>query len=277
MVFLNGVFIPKNQAHISVLDRGFLFGDGIYEVIPVYNKKLFHLKKHLLRLQKSLDLVQIKNPYSSQKWSEILTELSGFSNQKNQSIYLQITRGIGTQRQHSFNAQNPTIYIHTQALAQKSKQALSKGFSAISTADIRWKRCNIKSISLLANVLYAQQASENKVEEVILHQNHSVTEGATSNVFMLKDETIFTHPKDQRILGGITRDLILEIAKTINLKVQQKAFSVQQMYSADEVWICSSTREIMPITLIDNQPINQAKVGSVWATMYDYYQQLKNG
>lgn len=276
MVFLNGEFIAKDRAFISILDRGFLFGDGVYEVIPVYNGKIFRLKNHLERLQKSLNAVQIDNPYGAMKWEGILTKLITFSTHKNQSLYLQITRGEASKRQHSFTNMRPTIYIHSNLLALKSKQDLACGFAAISAKDIRWGRCDIKTTSLLANVLYAQQARENNAEEIILFRHNKITEGATSNVFMLKNNTLFTHPADHQILSGITRNLVLQSAKTCQLMIKQQAFSLQDMAQADELWICSSTREIMPITTVDNQPINHKKVGEVWGQIYDNYQQLKN-
>lgn len=160
MVYLNGDFIAKNKASISIMDRGFLFGDGVYEVIPVYNGKIFRLQAHLDRLQKSLDSIQITNPYKTKKYLDILTQLISFSSVKDQSIYLQITRGADTQRKHIFDALIPTIYIESNPLISKTKQELSKGFSAISAQDIRWSRCDIKSISLLANILYAQDAKK---------------------------------------------------------------------------------------------------------------------
>ena len=276
MVYLNGDFIAKNKASISIMDRGFLFGDGVYEVIPVYNGKIFRLQAHLDRLQKSLDSIQITNPYKTKKYLDILTQLISFSSVKDQSIYLQITRGADTQRKHIFDALIPTIYIESNPLISKTKQELSKGFSAISAQDIRWSRCNIKSISLLANILYAQDAKKHNVEEVILHRNNQITEGATSNVFMLKDNALFTHPTSNHILSGITRDLVLESAHACGLKIQETSFSLDDVFASDELWISSSTREIMPITMLDNKLINQGKVSATWQCVYKHYQQLKN-
>ncbi|SMN14275.1 D-alanine aminotransferase [uncultured Candidatus Thioglobus sp.] len=276
MVYLNGNFIEKNKASISVMDRGFLFGDGVYEVIPVYQGKLFRLTAHLKRLQNSLDAIKIPNPYSNSEWLNILNQLLGHSQSPNQSLYLQITRGSDTQRRHNFQALTPTVYIESSPLTQKTKQVLEKGFSAIIQPDIRWSRCDIKATSLLANVLYSQNAKENQVEEIILHRNDIITEGATSNVFMIKNGSLFTHPTGTHILSGITRDLALESALACKLPVNESAFSIDDLLGADEVWISSSTREIMPITQIDNQTINHAKVGTYWECVYNHYQQLKN-
>ncbi len=276
MVYLNGHFIDKNKASISVMDRGFLFGDGVYEVIPVYQGKIFRLTEHLQRLQNSLDSIQITNPYTSKKWKEILTKLNRFSSESDQSLYLQITRGADTQRKHNFDTLTPTVYIEANPLIAKTKSQLEVGFSAITRKDIRWHRCDIKSTSLLANILYAQEAKQHQVEEVILSRNNEITEGATSNVFILKDNTLFTHPTGPNILSGITRDLVISSAKACKLQLQETPFSLKDIQHADGLWISSSTREIMPITLLDGQPINQGTIHPAWSCMYNHYQQLKN-
>lgn len=276
MVFLNGNFIDKDKAYVSVMDRGFLFGDGVYEVIPVYQGKIFHLKEHLNRLQKSLNSIQITNPYSINKWSDILGELIQFSSTPNQSVYLQITRGADTQRKHGFNALTPMVYIESNELITKSKAQLEKGFSALTQNDIRWHRCDIKSISLLPNILYAQFAKQQKVQEIILCRDNKITEGATSNVFILKGDTLFTHPTGGNILAGITRGLVINSAKACGLNVQETAFPLSDIAQADGLWISSSTRELMPITKLNNKPIAKAKISPYWYCVYDYYQQLKN-
>ncbi|ABL02225.1 branched chain amino acid: 2-keto-4-methylthiobutyrate aminotransferase [Candidatus Ruthia magnifica str. Cm (Calyptogena magnifica)] len=276
MIFLNNEFIEKNQAHISVMDRGFLFGDGVYEIIPVYNNKIFHLNAHLLRLQASLDSVKIKNPYNLKEWYNILSKLLGFYDNKEQSIYLQISRGVSDKRKYSFNDLTPTVYIESNPLLTKTKQALKAGFSAITQPDIRWHRCDIKSTSLLANVMYLQQAKEKNVEEIILYRDNQVTEGATSNVFIIKNNTLFTHPTSAHILSGITRDLVLKSARACHIPIKETSFSMNELNIADELWISSSTREIMPITKVDGKLINRGNIGNIWNCIYDYYQSLKN-
>lgn len=276
MVYLNGNFIAKNKASISVMDRGFLFGDAVYEVIPVYQGKTFRLKKHLERLQKSLDSVKIPNPHTENEWLEIFNQLLTYTQTADQSIYFQITRGADTQRKHSFSTLTPTVYIESSPLIPKTKEVLEQGFSVITQADIRWLRCDIKATSLLANVLYAQNAKQHQVEEIILHRDNIVTEGATSNVFMVKGSTLNTHPIGVNILSGVTRDLALESACACNLTISESAFTLNALTSADEVWISSSTREIMPITKINGQIINNGKVGQYWNCVYSHYQKLKN-
>ena len=276
MVYLNGEFTPKNKASISVMDRGFLFGDGVYEVIPVYAGKIFRLYEHLQRLQNSLDAIQIQNPYSNNEWLDIFNRLLSFSSTANQALYLQITRGADVNRKHSFEALIPTVFVEANPLTPKSRTELETGFSAISQADFRWQRCDIKSTSLLANIIYSQQAKACHAEEVILHRDQLVTEGATSNVFIVKDSTLFTHPTGTNILSGITRDLVLESAKYCNLAIQEVAPTLTQLLSADEVWISSSTREVMPITKVDDQLINHGKVGEHWLEIYNHYQTLQH-
>ncbi|MBC8493860.1 MAG: D-amino acid aminotransferase [bacterium] len=276
MVYLNGEFLAKNQASISVMDRGFLFGDGVYEVIPVYKGSIFRLQEHLQRLQNSLDAIGIKNPHTNQQWQDIFSQLLTHDLAPNQSLYLQITRGADTQRKHSFESLTATVFVELNPLTPKSKHELNQGFSAITQADFRWQRCDIKATSLLANIMYSQQAKQNQVEEVILHRDQSITEGATSNVFIVKNNTLFTHPTGPNILSGITRDLVLESAIACQLPIQETAPTLDELLSADEVWISSSTREVMPITQVDSQPINQGKIGTHWSNVYDYYQSLKN-
>lgn len=276
MVYLNGNFIAKDKATISVMDRGFLFGDGVYEVIPVYQGKLFRLNKHLKRLQHSLDAIKISNPYSTDEWLDIFNQLLSHSSEPNQSLYLQISRGADSQRKHSFEHLTPTVYAELSPLVPKTKSELGQGFSVMTQADIRWNRCDIKATSLLANTLYSQNAKQNKVEEVILHRDTIVTEGATSNVFMVKNGELFTHPTGHYILSGITRDLTLESAKACQMTLHETAFNVDALLNADEVWISSSTREIMPITRIDDHTINNGKVGQHWKCVYTHYQNLKN-
>lgn len=275
MVFLNGDFVAKNEASISVMDRGFLFGDGVYEVIPVYNGQLFRLNKHLDRLQKSLDSIQITNPYSPDQWFDLLTQLTHYSSKPDQSLYLQITRGADIQRKHNFSTLTPTVYIESNPLIAKTKETLEQGFSVITQADIRWSRCDIKATSLLSNILYAQQAKQHQVEEVILFRENFITEGATSNVFMVKEGALFTHPAGKHILSGITRDLVLESAQACKMQIYETPFSIDALMNAEEVWISSSNREVMPIISIDNQPVNHGKAGEHWLRIFEYYQRLK--
>lgn len=276
MVFLNGIFVDKDKAFVSVMDRGFLFGDGVYEVIPVYNRKLLKPIEHLNRLQKSLDSVSIKNPYNESEWLDILIKLMSYSISDDQSIYLQITRGSDTKRVHTYKDLKPNVYIESNVLKTRTKKEVSKGYSAITMKDIRWDLCNIKSTSLLANILYSQEAKKANAEEAILHKNNVITEGSTSNVFLIKNRVLFTHPAGSKILSGITREMVLESAKSINIIVKEEACNLDDIYDCDEVWISSSTRGIIPITKIDDKLLNNGVVGKLWKDVYeDYLQYIK--
>jgi len=259
------------------MDRGFLFGDGVYEVFPAYNKNIFGLNSHLKRLQDGLDAINIKNPHSKNEWTNLINKLLSFDTiNTNQAIYLQVSRGCDENRKHTYGDLKSTVYLQSTPILPRIKDSLIKGKSAISRDDIRWSQCNTKATSLLANILYAQEAKENNAEEAILCRDGIVTEGASSNVFIVKDNCIFTHPKSPNILPGITREIIIDCAKNLNLKVKEETFSKDTLMSADEVWISSSTREILPITLIDNLKINTGNAGPVWSIIYDSYQDSKN-
>ena len=276
MVYLNGNFIPKEKAYISVMDRGFLFGDGVYEVFPVYNQKIIGFEAHLSRLQDGLDAINIKNPHSNDDWKSLIKKIISLNLKNvNQAIYLQISRGCDQNRKHTYDKLNPTTYIQSSLIGPREKNSLFKGKSAITREDIRWLKSNTKATSLLANTLYAQEAKENNAEEAILLRDGVVTEASSSNVFIVKDNCIYTHPKGRNILPGITRDITISLAKKLNIKVSETTFNKEQLMEADEVWITSSTREILPITSIDNNIINSGLSGPIWSSIYDQYQLLK--
>lgn len=276
MAYLNGEYIDEKNAFISVMDRGFLFGDGVYEVIPVYQAKIFKLDEHIKRLTSNLELIRIKNPYNLEKWQEILNKLISELKSDNQSIYIQISRGVDVVRKHLTTKElKPTIFIKTTEFKPHSYQYLKKGHKAITRDDIRWQRCNIKSTSLLANVLYAYDAGDKNVEEVILIKDGVVTEGSSSNIFIYADNTIYTHPIDKYILPGVTRNLVIKVANKLNINVKEAYFSKETLLMADEVFISSSTREIMPIISIDNKKIADGKIGDIWQKLYKSYQEIK--
>ena len=275
MVYLNGNFVQKDKAYISVMDRGFLFGDGVYEVFPIYNNNVFGLDSHLNRLQAGLDAINIKNPHSNIEWLGLIKKIISFNKDINQAVYLQVSRGCDDDRKHTHNILTPTVYIQSTGIQPRTKDSLLSGKSVISREDIRWLQCNTKATSLLANIMYSQEAKELGSEEAILYRDNVVTEGSSSNVFIVKKDCIFTHPKGQHILPGITREVVIKIAKLLNLKIKENAFDMTSLMNADEVWITSSTREILPITTVDNKIINNGLAGPIWSVIYDQYQSLK--
>ena len=259
------------------MDRGFLFGDGVYEVFPVYGNKILGLEPHLNRLQDGLDSINIKNPHSKNEWINLINKIITLNDKNsNQAIYLQISRGCDENRKHTYGELKPTIYIQSSGIEQRDKNDLLKGKSAITREDIRWLKSNTKATSLLANTLYAQEAKECNSEEAILYRDGIVTEASSSNVFIVKDDCLYTHPKGPNILPGITRDAAIHCAKELSINVKEEKFTREQLMQADEVWVSSSTREILPITRVDGMLISNGHSGPFWSSVYDQYQTLKS-
>lgn len=275
IVYLNGKFLPIEQAYVPVLDRGFIFGDGAYEVIPVYSRHAFRLREHLNRLQHSLTGLRITNPYSLDEWSSLLQELITKNEAEDQSLYLHITRGVAP-RDHAFpkNA-TPTVFMMSNPLVTPSKQQCETGVSAVSAVDIRWDRCDIKAIALLPNVLLRQMAVDVGAAETILFRDGILTEGAASNIFAVEKGVILAPPKDKHMLPGITYDLVLELAEANGIPVNIGYFDEARIRAADELWITSSTKEILAITSLDGKPVGKGKPGPLFHRMYDLYQDYK--
>ena len=275
LVYLNGDYLPINEAKISVLDRGFIFGDGVYEVIPAYDGKALRFEHHMQRLQNSLDAVRITNPLTNAQWQEVLDKLISETGSEDQYLYLHITRGVAS-RDHRFpDETKPTVFVMSSVLQPVEPALLEKGISAVTLDDIRWQHCNIKAIALLPNILLRQQAVDQDAMEAILIRDGDITEGAASNVFIVSDGVIKTPPKGKKLLPGITRDLVVELAKTHNMPVEEVAITEKEFLAADEVWLTSSTKEILPVTRINEQQVGNGKPGAVWRDMYEKYQDYK--
>lgn len=275
LVYLNGEYLPLNEAKVSVLDRGFIFGDGVYEVIPAYGAKALRFEHHMQRLQDSLDAVRITNPLSNAEWQEIIDKLIAATDSQDQYIYLHITRGVAS-RDHQFpDDAQPTVFVMSSVLHPVDQKLLATGISAVTLDDIRWQYCNIKAIALLPNILLRQQAVDNDAKEAILIRNGNMTEGAASNVFIVTNGMIKTPPKDNQLLPGITRDLIVELAHSHNMPIEETMISETEFLSADEIWLSSSTKEILPVTQINGQQVGNGKPGTVWKDMFQKYQDYK--
>ncbi len=272
IVYLNGEFMPLEEARVPVLDRGFIFGDGVYEVIPVYAGRLFRVQEHLQRLDNSLKSIKLKNPLIRQEWIEILETLIAHNKGSDQAVYLQITRGPA-KRDHNFPDHiRPTIFIMSEAV---KTQPPSVGVKAITCTDTRWQQCHIKSIALLANVLLRREAVEAGAAEALLIRDGYMMEGAASNVFIVVNGLTITPPKSQFILPGITRDLILEAMQLAQLPCQEADISEARLRSADEIWITSSTREIVPVINLDGKPVGKGQPGPIWSQVWKIYQNYK--
>jgi len=273
MIYLNGQFTALEKAKISVLDRGFLFGDSVYEVIPVYAQKCFYLSAHLTRLKQSLSGVDIENPKTDQQWSDLFKQLIIQNDQASaQYIYLQISRGADSYRDHCAPKNiTPTVFAMLNDIAPAKKDLAETGVKAITLDDDRWKFCNIKSTLLLPNILARTKAAQNDAIEAILIRDNIVVEGAASNIFMIQDGVIYTQPKSHQILAGITRDIVLNLAKERGTTVKEVVFSTGALFAADEVWMTSSTKEILPICMIDQQKINTGKPEKLWKIYQQKY------
>lgn len=274
-VFLNGEFIEADQAKVSVFDRGFLLGDGVYEVIPVYAGHCFRLEGHLERLQHSLDGVRMKNPLSDSQWQIMIEQLIERNGDGDQSVYLQVTRGVAP-RDHVFpDNVEPTAFAMSNPLHAVPADYKSKGIAAITVPDIRWQNCHIKAITLLPNSLLKQQAQDAGAQEALLIRDGYLTEGSASNAYAVIDGKIYTAPKDEKVLPGITRELVLELAASANIPVKEQAVSEQQLRDADEIWVSSSTKEVLPVTTLDGVAVSSGVPGAVWNKIDTLYQQYK--
>jgi len=274
-VYLNGEFLASDQAKISVFDRGFLLGDGVYEVIPVYAGRSFQLMGHLRRLQSSLGGVRMQNPMSDTDWTNMISTLIEKNGGGDQSVYLQVTRGVAP-RDHVFpTGVKPTAFAMSnplQAVPEKYKQ---QGIAAITLPDIRWQNCNIKAITLLPNSLLKQQAQDAGAQEALLIRDGYLTEGAVSNAYAVIGGTIYTAPADEKVLPGITREVVLKLAAQGNIPVIEQAVSEIQLKQADEIWVSSSTKEVLPITRLNGQAVGDGLPGIVWKQIDALYQQYK--
>ncbi len=279
-VYLNGSFLPLEDAQISVMDRGFLFGDSIYEVIPAYSGRLFRLPHHLERLSNGLQAIGMDNPMSENEWSSVLNRLIQQNPQLDQSVYLQVTRGPAEQRDHRIpETVRPTVFA--MATPIKYDPTENEGIAAITLDDIRWRLCNIKATTLLANVLLKQQAKKADAVEAILIRNGEAMEGAASNLFVVSDGELITPPKSNYLLPGITRDLILELAIKNGIPHAERAIKEAELRTADEIWLTSSTKEIMPVITLDDNPVADAEPGVLFRQMSalytEYKEQIKQG
>jgi len=278
--YLNGLFLPLTEAKVSVLDRGFVFGDGVYELIPVYSKKPFRLDEHLRRLQGSLDGIRLANPHVPDGWRELILRLIELQDFADQSVYIQVTRGTpgDTQppRDHAFpKGVPPTVFMFAQPLVTATPAQKAAGVCAVSAVDNRWLRCNIKAISLLANILLRQQAVDADCAETVMLRDGFLTEGAASNIFVVKDGVLRAPPPSTLMLTGITYDVVLELAAAHGIPHQVRAISEAEVRSADELWMTSSTKEIMAIVKLDGVPVGAGVPGPLARQMDALYQTFK--
>lgn len=281
-VYLNGQFMPLEEARVPVLDRGFMFGDGVYEVIPVYSRRPFRLAEHLKRLQHSLDGIRLNNPHTEAEWERLLGELIACNAGEDQSLYLHITRGVA-KRDHAFPDPPvpPTVFMMSSPLAAPSPELLQTGISAVTVVDNRWLRCDIKAIALLPNVLLRQAAVDAGCTEAILirpeegHGNGFLTEGSASNIFVVKNSALYAPPKDNLMLPGITYDVVLELAAANGIPCHVGRIAKEAVFAADELLLTSSPREVQAITRLDGKAVGNGRPGPMFERLYALYQAYK--
>ena len=275
MVFLNGKYLPMEEATVPVLDRGFIFGDGVYELVPVYSRVAFRLDEHLARLERSLAETKIRNPYSRAQWRDIIYRLVDAQAYDDQGIYFQVTRGVA-KRDHSFPKDAvPTVFMMSNPLVTPPKEVVQKGAIAVSAQDNRWLRCDIKSISLIGNCLLRQLSAEAGAAETILFRDGKLTEASASNVFAVKRGVILSPAKSALILPGITYDVVLELARANGLPIELRDVAEAEVRGADEIWLSSSSKEVLAVVTLDGAKVGDARPGPLFLRMYQLYQDFK--
>jgi D-alanine transaminase len=273
VAYLNGSFLPIGEARVSPLDRGFLFGDAVYEVIPVYEGRPFLLDAHLRRLNRILNELRIADPYSTAHWLTVIDSLIKKNMGGDLAIYIQVTRGADSGRDHMFPDQvAPTVFGMASALATPD---FSAGVSAITRADNRWHRCDIKATALLANVLSHQQAREAGAADTILIWDDEVTEGASSSVIIVENGELVRRPHGREVLPGTTTDHVIALASAAGLACRQERISTSRLHNADEIWLTSATKRIAPVVRLDDQPIGAGKPGPIWQQLIKLYEASK--
>jgi D-alanine transaminase len=276
---LNGEFMPLRDAKVSVLDRGFLFGDGIYEVLPVYGRRLFRFEEHMARLGRGLAKVRIPNPHTAVRWLELCRELVAAQAHDDQALYLQVTRGVAPRNHVMPDDLAPTVFMMSNPLVQPSAEERHRGVACVTARDFRWERGDIKSVSLLGNVLARQMSADHGAAETILLRDGFLTEGSSSNVWVVHEGAVLGPPKSEHLLEGIRYELIRELCEEEGIAFNLRPVAEADLLVADEVMLSSSVKEVLPVTQIDAQPVGhgalRGKPGPVYARLYEAYQRAK--
>lgn len=275
LCYLNGEYTPLNQAKVSVLDRGFIFGDGIYDVVPVYGRKLFRFAQHLARLERNLGKLRIPNPHTSDEWLERCRKLIAAHASDDQMIYIQVTRGVAVRDHVMPQGIVPTVFIMASAMKLPSAQAVREGVACVTAEDFRWERGDIKSTSLLGNVMARQVSADVGATETILFRERQLTEASSSNVWIVRDGAVYGVPKSEHVLEGIRYELIRELCEQEGIPFALQPIDAAQVHGADELMISSASKEVLPVVLLDGQPIGNGKPGPVFQRLYSAYQGAK--
>jgi D-alanine transaminase len=277
IVYLNGEFLPLADAKISVLDRGFIFGDGVYEVVPVYGRKPFRLPQHLARLRHSLEGIAMTHPMTDAQWTDTLRALIAKQPFDDQAVYLQVTRGVA-KRDHVFpKGVAPTVFMMSNPLSLPTREQIEHGVAVITATDNRWHRCDLKTISLIGNLLMRELAAEANAVETMMFRDDYLTEASASNVLTVIKGTVVAPPKDNLILPGITYDATLEFARAAGVPVDTRQVTRAEALGADELWLSSSTKEVLAITTVDGKPFGGGAPGPVFRKVHAAFQAAKAG
>ncbi|WP_019628512.1 MULTISPECIES: D-amino acid aminotransferase [unclassified Thioalkalivibrio] len=280
IAYFNGDYLPLDQVRISPLDRGFLFGDSVYEVIPSYAGEFFMLPAHLERLDRSLAAIRILSPFDAGQWTALLEDLLARNADPatpDLGVYLQVTRGVAP-RDHAFPPDaRPTVLAMVSPIRPLPEAVRTEGVAAVTAEDRRWGHCDIKATTLLANVLNRQAAVEQGAVEAILLRDGQLTEGAASNVLVVLDGRLVTPPLAPSVLPGVTRSRVLDLARELGYPVEECAVSESELARAEEIWLTSSTREILPVTRLNDRVVGTGHPGPVWKALHAAYQAAKPG
>lgn len=274
-VYLNGALLPLADAKISVLDRGFIYGDGVYEVVPVYGRRPFRMPQHLKRLQYSLDGIRLANPHPAAQWDALISQLIERQPFADQAVYLQVTRGVA-KRDHAFPKDaTPTVFMMSNPLVVPTREQVDRGVAVVTTQDNRWLRCDLKTTSLVGNVLMRQFAVDHDAIETVMFRDGHLTEASASNVLIVRDGVVIAPPKDNLILPGITYDATLEIARDAGVQLEVRAVPHAEAMHADEMWLSSSTKEVLAVTTVDGRPYGSGRPGPVFRRVWEAFQRAK--
>ena len=283
LCFLNGEFLPLSQAKISVLDRGFIFGDGIYDVTPVYGGRLFRFDEHMARLQRGLDKIRVVNPHTRDEWlaqcRRLVAALAEGTGAQDQVVYIQVTRGVAPRDHVMTTGVTPTVFMMSNPMRPASAEMRHHGVVCVTARDFRWERGDIKSTSLLGNVLARQISADHGAAETILFRDGWLTEASSSNVWIAHEGALLGPPKSEHVLEGIRVDLFRELCEDAGIAYNLRPIAEADVLAADEVMLSSATKEVLPVTRIDGQPVGhgalRGKPGPVYARLYEAYQAAK--
>ncbi len=280
---LNGQWLKVSEARVSVLDRGFIFGDGIYEVVPVYGLRLFRFAEHMARLDRSLAKLRIANPHSREDWlalcRRLVAEAHAASGAEDQLVYIQITRGVAPREHVMPEGLQPTVFMMASPMKPATAEQRHQGVACTTARDFRWERGDIKSTSLLGNVLARQMSADHGAVETIMFRDGWLTEAAASNVWVVKDGALLGPPKSEHVLEGVRVDLLRELCEECGIAYNLRPIAEADVFGADEVMLSSATKEVLPVTRIDGEAVGhgalRGKPGPVYARLYETYQAAK--